>query len=81
MSHWPDHAPGQVSVVQVLGPDAPDPSHAQLDAFAQTFARYGGYATARVVDTVLVWLPDADARSSSERWPGCRLPDSDGAPS
>ena len=55
VEHWPDddgqrHTPGKVSVVQVLGPDAPDPTQAQLDGFAAVYARYGGYATCRVVE-------------------------------
>ena len=56
VEHWPDEidfargrSPGQVSVVSVLPPDAPDPTADQLDAFASTFARFGGYATSRVV--------------------------------
>jgi hypothetical protein len=57
VEHWPDRIPGQynrrdlgqVDVVQRLPPGAPDPTQVQLDAFAQTFARYGGVANARVV--------------------------------
>lgn len=57
VEHWPDRqefdgrtSPGEIAVVQVLSPDQPDPTPEQLDAFASTFARYGGYATSRVID-------------------------------
>jgi hypothetical protein len=57
VEHWPDEfeftrrkSPGEVSVVQRLPPAAPDPTQQQLDAFASVYSRYGGYATARVVD-------------------------------
>ena len=57
VEHWPDQidfargrSPGEIAVVQVLSPDAPDPTQAQLDAFEQVFARYGGVANARVIE-------------------------------
>ena len=46
----PHRRTGEVSVVQVLPPDAPDPTQQQLDAFAASFARFGGYATSRVLE-------------------------------
>ena len=53
--HWPDlpavehGSRGQVSIVQTLSPSQPDPTAQQLDDIAATFARSGGYATARVI--------------------------------
>ena len=55
-SHWPDEyeygcrrAPAEVSVVQVLGPNEPDPTPQQLDQLEQLYARYGGVAHAAVL--------------------------------
>ena len=57
VEHWPDvidftrgRSAGEVAVVQILPPTAPDPSQAQLDELEATFARYGGVASARVVE-------------------------------
>jgi hypothetical protein len=55
--YWPSRLPGQYNasdlgrcdVVQILSPNMPDPTQAQLDEIAATYVRFGGYATARVV--------------------------------
>ena len=71
VEHWPDEvmfgdrkAPGQVTVVQVLSPDAPDPTQAQLDAFEATFARYGGSRSSRD-RALLVRRRRADRRAAA----------------
>jgi hypothetical protein len=41
---------GEVEVVQILSPGQPDPTPEELFAIRETYRRYGGYATSRVVD-------------------------------
>lgn len=45
---------GEVDVISRLSPDQPDPTQQQLDEIAAVHARYGGYATCRVV--ALFWF-------------------------
>ena len=79
VEHWPDQiefgdrksAAARCRSCRCSSPDAPDPTQQQLDAIEATFARYGGFATARVVARYWYGYP-CSPRSSSERLPGCR---------